>query len=107
MAEIVSELMYAGKTLKEIARLTNYQMQQIIFRPRDKGGALRRKDPELPEWVETDSRGMRVVSNPKPYGEMFRQVYENRGLDKDKIQETWNSFKEKNPQFEKKGVSRG
>lgn len=104
MAEIVSELMYGGKTLKEIARLTNYQMHWIVFRKRNsKTGALVRKSSNLPEWVEVDERGMRIVSNPKPYREMFCQVQKSRGLP---VQETWDEFLGKNPEYLKKGGMR-
>jgi hypothetical protein len=63
---IVSELLYNGKTLREVAGYDPYLMSQVLGRPRDKFGKLigSSGDSDLPEGVAVDARGMRIIRNP-------------------------------------------
>ncbi len=99
----MSELLYAGKTMVEIAGWDDCQMRWVVCRKRDKSGRLVRRDPSLPDWVETDERGMRVVTNPVPYSTMFRQVMRGRGLTDREAAVAWAAWRTENPQFGRGG----
>lgn len=97
MAELVSELLYAGKTLQEIAGYDNYQLLWVLFRKRDKYGRLIRVDSELPPWVKVDANGMRVVGKRVSFGAMYKQVKRTQGLSKEEADKKWKDYLETNP----------
>lgn len=101
IAEIVAELIYANKTIDDIANYDDVQMRWIVFRKRDKYGGLVRSSSELPDWVEVDDQGMRIVSKEVSYQAMFRQVKKKQGLTGDKVEESWKYFLSTNPEFGK------
>lgn len=69
-------------------------MYTLLFRKRNKFGELVRNEEDLPEGVEVDDEGMRVVKNPVAFSKMFRQVATMRGLDPD---QEWDRYLERNP----------
>ena len=90
---MLAELVYNGRTLEEIADLDDYQLNYIFARKRDECGRLVRRDPDLPWWVETDHEGMRIVSNPVPFSQMFVQVKENRGMTREQSMRAWSDYR--------------
>ncbi len=102
---MISELMYAGKSLREIAGYSDLQLRRIVFRERDKFGALVRVDDDLPEYVRNtmDENGHRVVKNPKPFAIMFKQVAKRKGMDDKTVAEQWESYVKDNPKLKKGG----
>ena len=101
IAELVSELLYAGKTLAEIADYDGVQMMLIVCRKRDKYGKLIRGE-QLPPGVEVDSEGMRVVSNPVSFEGMFRglKLKQTRG-NRELTEQLWEGYLEANPSLRK------
>jgi hypothetical protein len=95
----VSELLYAGKTLSEIAGYDNYQLKWVLFRSRDKYGRLIRVDSDLPPWVHVDERGMRVVKNPVGFGKMYRRLKARQGLSREKVAERWAEYVKAHPRL--------
>lgn len=97
--DIVSELMYAGKTVREIAGYDTVQMLGVIWRKRDKYGKLIRNN-DLPEGVEVDEDGMRTISNPVPFRDMFIGVRRNIVGESDTSAEAaWERYCEDNPKL--------
>jgi hypothetical protein len=96
--ELVSELVYSGKTLADIAGYDNYQFLRVICRRRDRYGKLVRGE-ELPEWVEVDEDGMRTIGNPVPYEVMYKQVKTSSGMERDQAERSWEQFLEEHPRF--------
>ncbi len=101
IAEIVSELLYAGKSLSEIAGYDALVLKWVVFRKRNKYGALVQAHDELPPGVEVDDDGMRIISNPVPFSAMFRQVKKRQGLNKEQTEAQWQEWLLVNPQFER------
>lgn len=101
IAELVCELMYAGKTRKEIAGYDDAFMRWVLCKPRDEAGRLIRYDPGLPRYVtdNIDSDGHWKIKSPKPYSVMLHQVMEMQGLDKQQQKQAWESWKESNPSY--------
>ena len=101
IAEVVCELMYAGKTRNEIAGYDDAFLRWVLCRPRDDCGRLVRHDPDLPHWVSEnlDSSGHWNIRHTEPYGVMYRQVLAQQGLSEEQQQETWGKFMEANPKF--------
>ena len=101
VAELVCELLYAGKTRAEIAGYDDAFTHWVLCRRRDESGGLVRYPKDLPRWVteSLDSRGMWVIRHPKPFSTMFRQVMEGQGLDERQQQDLWQSWKNDNPAF--------
>jgi hypothetical protein len=87
-------LVYAGKTLQEIAGLDVRQMRLIYFRPRDKFGNLKRVG-ESEEQAEHPTAPYQVVS----YEAMFRQIWANRGKNKDEVETLWQGWLVENPSY--------
>ncbi len=88
IAEIVAELLYAEKPLAEIAGYDDCQLQQVVFRPRDKHGNLIRCGEEPGE-------GKELLSGS--FTAMFREVWKSRGLNKKQIDGKWQEYLDKNP----------
>lgn len=89
-------MLYAGKTLKEVAGYTTWQMVHVIGRERDKSGCLVRKSKnKLP--VDVDDDGMVVVKRPVGYGTMYRQVKLRQGMTPKQAGAAWEDFKRANP----------
>jgi len=105
--EIVSELLYAGKSLKEVAGYDDRQTYRVVFRRRDRFGRLVRTNDELPPGVDVDEDGMRVVRRPVSYQTMFRQLRREQGYDDPSIDQNWNEFLAANPKFGKGGALNG
>jgi hypothetical protein len=89
---MVAELVYGGKTLAEIAGYDDAQTHFVLFRKRDKDGVIVRKGGknDYPDHVKFDSNGMRVITNPCGYREMYLGVHRKRGV-KD-LDKTWDGF---------------
>lgn len=103
VAEIVSELLYAGKTRAEIAGYDDAFMRWVLCKPRDESGQLIRQNPELPWWVTTDARGQWVIKDPVPFSTAYNEVMEALGMDERQRRLAWASFKQENPGYGKGG----
>lgn len=101
MAELVCELMYAGKTRAEIAGYDDVFMRWVLCRQRDDQGRLVRVPDGLPGWVmkHLDSDGHWSIKNPQPFGSMFRDVKKQQGLSEIEQQRAWSLWKLENPGY--------
>ena len=102
VAELVCDLMYAGKTRTEIAGYDDAFMHWVLCRPRDENGNLVRIASDLPRWAakHLDSKGHWVIKDPQPYGVMFRQAMQAQGLREKEEQElAWQRWKQNNPSY--------
>lgn len=81
--------------------MDDIQMRWIFCRKRDHAGNLTRRDPDLPDWVEVDTDGMRVVSNPVSFTSMFKQVKKYQGLDESRTKQCWQEYIVENPKLAK------
>lgn len=97
----MSDLLYAGKTRQEIAGYTNTFLCGVLFLRRNKYGELIR-DTGLPPHVEVDDNGMRKISNPVPFSEMFFSVQASKGLNKEQVAERWDRYLDLNPKLKAK-----
>jgi hypothetical protein len=90
-----SELMYAGKTLEEIAGLSTVQITWVLCRRRDQYGRLIRANG-LPEHVlrTMDAEGKRVVSGNKtrPYKSIFMRTWQRRGDTEQQAEARWDEY---------------
>lgn len=101
IAERVSELLYSGKTIEEVAGYDDLQMGEVIWRRRDRSGVLMTEDDEeLPPWVHVDSEGQRIVPRPKSFTSMFREVKSWQGLDRQRAEEALEEYRKHNHQLE-------
>lgn len=99
-AQLISELRHAGHTLADIAGYDDVQISHVICLKRDKYGQLvRRKRNDLPDWVEVDENGMRIISKPVPFSKMYRQVQRDRGLSKEAASGRWKAYQAANPKL--------
>ena len=103
VAELVCELLYAGKTRAEIAGYDDVFMQWVLCRSRDEHGRLLRHPSDLPWWVTTDADGQWVIKNPKPFTRMFEEVMKRRGLDERGRRIAWAEWRRENESFGKGG----
>ena len=103
VAELVSELLYAGKMRAEIAGYDDAFMRWVLCKPRDEYGQIIRRDPDLPRYVTTDARGQWVIRNPVPYADMFDEVMKRQGLDERRRRIAWAEWKRDNPKFGRGG----
>lgn len=81
-------MVYSGMPLSQIAGLDSVQLEHIVFRPRNKHGALKRGNG-LPPGVHVDEDGMRVVKNAVGYERAFREAGGS--------EEKWKEFVADNP----------
>jgi hypothetical protein len=95
--EVVSELLFGEKSLAEIAGYDDRQLHYVVSRPRDKQGRLYRRGGDLPEGVETDAQGMRIVREPVAFAQMFREVQEYQGVPEPEQAARWQTYREANP----------
>lgn len=106
----MSELLYAGKTLTEIAGYTPW-VRMALFAPRDKHGRLRREDKGLPEGVEVDDNGYRVVgegsSKRTTMAQAIKRAWRRHGMTKQQVEEAWARYKEANPDMGRGGSREG
>ncbi|MDE2100648.1 MAG: hypothetical protein KGL39_25615 [Patescibacteria group bacterium] len=96
---MVSELLYAGKQLSEIAGYSTNQIQNVLGLDRDESGRLMRRPEGTPRWVKTDSKGMRVVPTSAAVPSMevaIRLIAKRTGRDPDKA---WQLFLTNNPKL--------
>jgi hypothetical protein len=96
---LVSELLFNGKTLAEVAGYDVYIMRHVLNRRRDKYGRLVRKSEELPPWVEVDDDGMRVVTRPCSFASMYRKVKRWQGHSTESAEEHWKKYLRDNPRL--------
>lgn len=101
VAELVCELLYAGKTRAEIAGYDDAFMRWVFCRRRDEQGNLVRVPDGLPRWVakHLNSQGHWVIRDPQPLGSAFRQVMKQHGLSDDQQQQAWQSWRRENPNY--------
>ncbi|MDE2103622.1 MAG: hypothetical protein KGL39_40665 [Patescibacteria group bacterium] len=87
IAEVAAELVYAGKSLSEVAGLDEVQLRTVYFIKRDKYGSIVRERTDIPQFVldNLDEEGRWQIKNPKSYRSMFQQVMHKRGLKDDEI----------------------
>lgn len=101
IAQIVSELLYSGKTLAEIAGYTTVFIRKVLLLRRDKYGKLADPENELPPWVHVDANGMRTI--PKEQRCSFTNAYKRaktiQGLSKDDAQKAWEKYLDKEVQL--------
>jgi hypothetical protein len=90
-AKLIGELLYAGKTRREVAGYTDRFIATVLCLARDEDGQLL---PDLPEGVHVDGRGMRIVKNMQSFETMFRKVVTEQGKDEDAAIEEWNARQE-------------
>ncbi len=101
-AEFVSEMLYGGKTLDEIASYDDWQLANVVCRKRDKWGKLLGTatgpdGEELPPWVHVDEHGQRVVNNPTSFGKMFQSAKKAQGLKDWEATRAWHAYSDENP----------
>ena len=95
--EIVSELLYGGKSMLEIAGYTPYVLRDVLGLRRDDGGRLVRGSG-LPPWVKVDAQGHRVIAGkPMTYAAMYAQVRKNRGATDEEVAAQWQHYVLDNP----------
>jgi len=100
----VSELLYAGKTPEQIAGYTPWT-RMALFYPRDQHGRLKRRYRDLPEGVEVDANGMRVITGPKiSLKEATYRANRELGLAEADIDKLWQKFLDDNPLYGKGGL---
>ena len=101
VAELVCELLYAGKTRAEIAGYDDAFMRWVLCRQRDGNGELIRVPDGLPKWAakHLDARGQWVIRNPQPFGSMFRQVKKQQGFSEVEQRQAWEEWRGENPRF--------
>jgi len=85
--------------MQEVARYDDYQLFHVILRARDQFGRLIRKMAGLPDWVECDEEGMRIVSKPKPFQVMFQQIGRRAGWSDKEIDNAWGKYKDMYPRM--------
>lgn len=100
-------MLYAGKTLKEIAGYDDAFMRWVLCRSRDECGKLRKCDPNLPWWVRenVDGDGKWKI-NPKyvrPFSVAFDQAMKRQGKDERERRIAWAEWKRDNPKYGKGG----
>lgn len=105
VAELVSELLYAGKTRRDIAGYDDAFMSYVLCRRRDEYGELVKNDPSLPKWVQDnlDSKGRWKIRNPKSYTEVFHSALEKQGFDAAARIAAWDAWRRDNPGFGRGG----
>ena len=98
---MVSELLYAGKTLDQIAGWSTLFMNRVLLLARDQSGRLIPPNEMLPDGVEVDARGMRVVppDQRRPFTQTYRRVKEAQGLSGEESQKYWDRYLNQNPQL--------
>lgn len=102
IARLVSQLLYGGKTLAEVAGYTTVQLQHVLFLKRDKWGNLVEPGEELPDGVEVDERGMRIPSKQSYRGgftQTYRQIKKKQGLSDAEAQAAWEAYMAREPEL--------
>ncbi len=95
----MSELLYAGKSLSEIAGYNDLQLAYVVCRRRDSMGRLQGVREDLPPGVDVDEDGMRVVRDPVAFSEMYWQVRRCQGLNEPLIERDWCRYLAENPKL--------
>ena len=88
-----------SRSLLDFADMDSYQMRWVYGRPRDKHGRLRRGAEDLPDWVEVDADGMRVVTDQTTFSSMFHQVKSSQGLKPEQVKDAWQMYLMDNPKL--------
>lgn len=103
-AEQVSDLIYSGKTLEEIAGYTPTLRAHVLYLPRDHQGRLKRIDPDLPPWLKVDDDGMRIPSGKRmSFKEMFFKRCRKQGKTKAEAEVAWKQYQDDNPKMGRGG----
>lgn len=103
----MSDLLYAGKTLSEVAGYTQWQRMGVIYLRRNKYGRLIRRNDDLPPEIGVDENGMRILTGkPISMETAFRRVNRKRGLSKQQIDAAWQKYKDDNPKMGKSHAPR-
>ena len=98
---MISECLYGGKSLAEVAGYDPWQWRLVLCRARNSSGQLIRDDggEKLPPWVEVDERGQRVISKPVSFSQAFMQVQKRRGKNKEQSAAAWAEWMKDNPGY--------
>ena len=101
VAELVSELLYAGKTRAEIAGYDDLFTRWVLCRRRDENGSLVRVPDDLPAWVSRhlDSRGHWTIKDSQSYSSVFRDVKAHQGLSEQEQRTAWQLWRRENPGY--------
>lgn len=100
----MSELLYAGKTIAEVAGYDDLQTMEVVFRKRDANGSLVRGGG-LPPGVNVDADGMRIIKNRQPLERVYKKLKkEFAGLTESQADEQWERFRAENPTMGRGGV---
>ena len=101
MAELVCELLYAGKARAEIAGYDDAFMRWVLCRQRDDQGKLVRVPDGLPGWVtkHLDSSGHWSIRDPQSFSGAFKQVKRQQGFSQEEQQRSWEMWKLNNPGY--------
>lgn len=103
IAELVSELLYAGKSLAEVAGYDTIQMVWVVCRKRDKWGRLVRNVDSLPPWVAVGEDGMRIVTSPMPFQSLYYRSKIYQGADPVEAHKSWQEYQLDNPKLGRGG----
>lgn len=90
----MSELLYAGKTLDQIAGWDSIQLSRVIARPRNKYGELLRTDPSMPRFVQQhlDADGCWRIEDPQPFGAAYHQMRQAQGMNSEEARKSWYGY---------------
>lgn len=89
--EVYAELVHSGVSLAEIAGLTDTQIKDLYFRPRDEFGRLKRNRKSLSR-SGVECPKSKHWKKSASFMAMFRQVWTDRGLTPDQVQERWKAY---------------
>lgn len=98
---MVSDLLYAGKTLEQIAGWSTAFMNRVLLLPRDSSGRLVPPSEQLPDGVEVNADGQRVIPHDqlRPFTQSFRRAKEMQGLSMHDAQAHWDDYLNRNPRL--------
>jgi hypothetical protein len=80
-----------------VAGYDDEMLARVVFRRRDRYGRLVRATEDLPPGVEVDEDGQRVVTDPRPFSVMYRQVRMSQGMSREEAEDDWLLYKAANP----------
>lgn len=91
---------YNGISLAEIAGYDPYILREVIGRKRDQFGRLIRVGSDLPEGVEVDGNGQRIISWPTAFSNAFRNARRFHGINQETVAREWEALVKEDPNFQ-------